>query len=170
LLLLHTEHKYPSPFFDRNTVHFTCTATNFPVLPTTTSKFSESPNGLQAGNPRSAASAINFNSTHSPRFFLSAIFGFDFFNPPPQKMSCHPDQAVRIGASPILQRVEGPAVPLFRKSTRKRPKHKRRKPKMGLRRCFSLYIQNIKSKGGNRTFFEIYISRWVNELGENGFV
>ena len=44
-------------------------------------------------------------------------------------------------------------------------------PKRGLRRCFySIYIQNIKLNGVNRTFSNLYISSGVNGLVENGLV
>jgi hypothetical protein len=46
------------------------------------------------------------------------------------------------------------------------PPTKKRKPE-GLRRFFTLYIQNIKSGGGKRTFSQLYISARMNDLEKN---
>jgi hypothetical protein len=43
-------------------------------------------------------------------------------------------------------------------------------PKRACAGVFTLYIQNIKLEGVNRTFFGIYISSGVNGLEKNGLV
>src|SRR5262249_51645392 len=122
--------------FARNTVHFTCTPTNLPGRPTTTSKFSESPSGLAAGKSLSAASAINRNSTHSPRFFLSGIFPSSgilrispiprptspfrlFTSPAPSSKFCHSESWQSHGEEPAFSQCHPERSDFTRKASKK---------------------------------------------------
>src|SRR6185437_3346245 len=78
-------------------VHFTCTATNFPVLPTTQSNLAESPNGLLTVSPFSAARAANTASAHSPRFLLSLMISGFFLSTTRTPHHAPADQAIGLG-------------------------------------------------------------------------
>src|SRR5271163_1943450 len=60
-------------------VDLTWTDTKWRVRPTTKSKLLISPQGLLIGKPSSMARVMKTISAHSPRSFLSVIFGFCFF-------------------------------------------------------------------------------------------
>jgi hypothetical protein len=104
---------------------------------------------------------------------LSPIFGFAFFTRAPLNL-CHPERSLAIGETNrnaesrdlVFSDLEFPKT-VFPKSPQK---HEWRMPERACAAVFSLYIQNIKSKGGNRTFFRIYISRRVNGLEKNTLV
>ncbi len=84
---------------------------------------------------------------------------------------CPPDRArheFRVGPGLRPGQAEQSSAAPSPHATQIRPKQKWRSARLGRRATnFSLYFQNIKSKGANRTFLQLYIPPRIRDLARN---